>query len=250
MTTRTDRGPDHDPRRRLRACASRPASRPVQAVIVPISIGNWKETVLPAAQAAAASLKKAGLRVEHRRPRGVHARLEIRRVRDAGRPAADRDRPARRQGRPGRPRPPRHCGPRSRRRSTAFAGRVAALLEEIQAELFRRGPRLPRGEHPGRGRPTTSSRTSSRTSAASSGPSGAATRPARTGSRTRRWPRSGSSRSSDEHGETDGPLRFLRRGRQARWPVSPVPIDSPGRGAAPRLGRRREFDGPDRRTSG
>ncbi len=41
-----------------------PHVAPVQAVIVPISIGNWKETVLPAAQAAAAALKAAGLRVE------------------------------------------------------------------------------------------------------------------------------------------------------------------------------------------
>ena len=41
-----------------------PQVAPVQAVIVPIAIGNWKETVLPAAQAAAAALKAAGLRVE------------------------------------------------------------------------------------------------------------------------------------------------------------------------------------------
>jgi len=41
-----------------------PNVAPVQAVIVPISVGNWKDTVLPAARAAAASLKAAGLRVE------------------------------------------------------------------------------------------------------------------------------------------------------------------------------------------
>ncbi len=41
-----------------------PNVAPVQAVIVPISIGNWRETVLPAAQAAAAALKVAGIRVE------------------------------------------------------------------------------------------------------------------------------------------------------------------------------------------
>jgi len=41
-----------------------PNVAPIQAVIVPISVGNWKDTVLPAARAAAASLKAAGLRVE------------------------------------------------------------------------------------------------------------------------------------------------------------------------------------------
>jgi prolyl-tRNA synthetase len=41
-----------------------PRVAPVQVVIVPIPAGNWKETVLPIAQAAAATLRKAGLRVE------------------------------------------------------------------------------------------------------------------------------------------------------------------------------------------
>jgi prolyl-tRNA synthetase len=41
-----------------------PRIAPVQVVIVPISIGNWKETVLPAARAAAEALQAAGLRVE------------------------------------------------------------------------------------------------------------------------------------------------------------------------------------------
>ena len=41
-----------------------PRVAPIQVVIVPISIGNWKETVLPAARAAAEALRRAGLRVE------------------------------------------------------------------------------------------------------------------------------------------------------------------------------------------
>ncbi len=40
-----------------------PAIAPTQVVVVPISAGNWKETVLPKAQALAAELKAAGLRV-------------------------------------------------------------------------------------------------------------------------------------------------------------------------------------------
>jgi len=41
-----------------------PRVAPVQVVVVPISIGNWKETVLPAARAASEALRAAGLRVE------------------------------------------------------------------------------------------------------------------------------------------------------------------------------------------
>jgi len=41
-----------------------PRVAPVQVVVVPISIGNWRETVLPAARAAADGLCAAGLRVE------------------------------------------------------------------------------------------------------------------------------------------------------------------------------------------
>ncbi len=39
-----------------------PRVAPIQAVIVPISAGNWKETVLPRAQALLAELKAAGIR--------------------------------------------------------------------------------------------------------------------------------------------------------------------------------------------
>jgi len=41
-----------------------PHIAPVQAVIIPISMGNWKETVLPAARTIEDLLKKVGLRVE------------------------------------------------------------------------------------------------------------------------------------------------------------------------------------------
>ncbi len=40
-----------------------PRVAPIQAVIVPISAGNWKETVLPRAQELFAELKAAGIRV-------------------------------------------------------------------------------------------------------------------------------------------------------------------------------------------
>jgi len=40
-----------------------PRVAPVQAVIVPIAVGNWKETVLPVARQVAADLGAAGLRV-------------------------------------------------------------------------------------------------------------------------------------------------------------------------------------------
>lgn len=41
-----------------------PRIAPVQAMVVPISVGNWKETVLPAAQAVVRDLRTAGLRVD------------------------------------------------------------------------------------------------------------------------------------------------------------------------------------------
>jgi prolyl-tRNA synthetase len=40
-----------------------PGVAPVQVIIIPISVGNWKETVLPAAQKLKQSLEQAGLRV-------------------------------------------------------------------------------------------------------------------------------------------------------------------------------------------
>jgi len=41
-----------------------PRIAPVQAVLIPISVGAWKETVLPTVRAAAEALRAAGLRVE------------------------------------------------------------------------------------------------------------------------------------------------------------------------------------------
>jgi prolyl-tRNA synthetase len=41
-----------------------PNVAPVQAVIVPIAVGNWKETVLPTASRAEVDLRKAGIRVK------------------------------------------------------------------------------------------------------------------------------------------------------------------------------------------
>ncbi|NOR15141.1 MAG: proline--tRNA ligase [Candidatus Aminicenantes bacterium] len=41
-----------------------PRVAPVQVVIVPISVGDWKETVLPVARQLEASLKQAGIRVK------------------------------------------------------------------------------------------------------------------------------------------------------------------------------------------
>lgn len=40
-----------------------PKIAPIQVVIIPISIGNWKETVLPHARRTASALKEAGFRV-------------------------------------------------------------------------------------------------------------------------------------------------------------------------------------------
>jgi prolyl-tRNA synthetase len=113
-----------------------PRVAPVQAVIVPIAMGNWKETVLPAARAAAASLKAAGLRVEidareeftpgwkfaEYEMRGVPLRIEIgpRDVK-AGQAVL-----VRRDLRTKTPAP-----------LDGLPGRVAEVLEEIQAQLFR-----------------------------------------------------------------------------------------------------------------
>jgi prolyl-tRNA synthetase len=112
-----------------------PNVAPVQAIIVPISIGNWKETVLPAAKAAAAALKAAGLRVEidareeftpgwkfaEYEMRGVPLRIEIgpRDVK-AGQAVLVR----------------RDLRTKESAPLDGLAGRVAAVLEEIQAQLL------------------------------------------------------------------------------------------------------------------
>jgi prolyl-tRNA synthetase len=112
-----------------------PRIAPVQVVIVPIPAGDWKTTVLPAAQAAAETLKKAGLRVqldarEEATPgwkfaeyemRGIPLRIEIgpRDVKNGQAVCVRRDLKT------------KHLVPLAE-----LAGRVPALLDEIQAVLF------------------------------------------------------------------------------------------------------------------
>ncbi len=112
-----------------------PRVAPVQAVIVPISIGNWKETVLPVARAAADGLRAAGVRVEldareeatpgwkfsEYEMRGVPVRVEIgpRDVK-AGQAVLVR----------------RDTGAKTAVPLASLAERVPALLAEIQAGLL------------------------------------------------------------------------------------------------------------------
>ncbi|MCX6578005.1 MAG: proline--tRNA ligase [Candidatus Aminicenantes bacterium] len=113
-----------------------PRVAPIQVVIVPISMGNWKEDVLPAAQAIEEGLKKVGLRVlldtrEEFTPgwkfseyemRGVPLRIEIgpRDVKAGQAVLVRRD---------------------TREKMTlpldAMASKVPGILEDIQASLFR-----------------------------------------------------------------------------------------------------------------
>lgn len=112
-----------------------PRIAPVQVMVVPISIGNWKESVLPAALAAVETLKAAGLRVaidarEEMTPgwkfaeyemRGVPLRVEIgpRDVKAGQAVLVRRDTKA------------KEAVPLA-----SLADRVPALLGEIQAGLF------------------------------------------------------------------------------------------------------------------
>ncbi len=172
-----------------------PRIAPVQVMVVPISIGNWRATVLPAAQAAVDELRRSGIRAaidarEEATPGWKFSEYEMR-----GRAPA-RSRSARATSRPARPsssaatreprrpcpwRPSRAASPRSSTRSRPDCCRKP-------------GPssRRTSGTRP----ITRASRTSSRRTAASSAPPGAATKPARPGSRPRPWPRSGSSLST------------------------------------------------------
>ena len=113
-----------------------PRVAPVQTVVVPISVGNWKETVLPAARAAFEGLRASGVRVEidareeatpgwkfsEYEMRGVPLRLEIgpRDVKAGQAVLVRRDTKA------------KETVP-----LTALGARVPALLDEIQAELMR-----------------------------------------------------------------------------------------------------------------
>jgi len=112
-----------------------PRVAPIQAVLVPISVGNWKESVLPATRAAAEALGAAGVRVsldarEEFTPgwkfseyemRGVPLRIEIgpRDVKAGQAVLVRRDTMA------------KEAVPLA-----SLASRVPALLESIQAGLF------------------------------------------------------------------------------------------------------------------
>ena len=69
-----------------------PRVAPWQVVIVPIPRGNWKETVLPKCEEIRDQLGRGGVRVQARCRREPDARLEVRRIRDARRAVAPRDR--------------------------------------------------------------------------------------------------------------------------------------------------------------
>jgi prolyl-tRNA synthetase len=112
-----------------------PRIAPIQVMVVPISIGNWRATVLPAAQAAVDELRRSGIRAaidarEEATPgwkfseyemRGVPLRVEIgpRDVK-AGQAVLVR----------------RDTGAKETVPLASFAKRAAALLDEIQAGLM------------------------------------------------------------------------------------------------------------------
>jgi prolyl-tRNA synthetase len=112
-----------------------PRIAPVQVMVVPISIGNWRESVLPIAQAAVEGLRSAGIRIaidarEEATPgwkfseyemRGVPLRIEIgpRDVKSGQAVLVRRDTKA------------KETVP-----LVSLAVRVPAILEEIQAELM------------------------------------------------------------------------------------------------------------------
>jgi prolyl-tRNA synthetase len=113
-----------------------PRVAPVQAVLVPIAMGNWKETVLPTVRAAEESLKKAGVRVQvdareeftpgwkfaEHEMRGVPLRIEIgpRDVKAAQAVLVRRD-----------------AKTKESVPLTALVERAIALLDDIQASLFK-----------------------------------------------------------------------------------------------------------------
>ncbi len=120
-----------------------PRIAPIQAVIVPISLGNWKENVLPAAQGIERELTKAGLRIrldarEEFTPgwkfaewemRGVPLRIEIGPKDIQKNQAVLVRRDIRKKDFVG---------------LDALAERAAAALEEIQASLFEQALKLQR----------------------------------------------------------------------------------------------------------
>ena len=86
-----------------------PRIAPYQVVIVPIPRGNWKETVLPKAQAIRERPGGRGVRVHARRPRFADAWLEVQRMGAARRAAAAGDRAQGHREVAGRARATRHA---------------------------------------------------------------------------------------------------------------------------------------------
>ena len=107
-----------------------PRVAPYQVVIVPIPRGNWQETVLPKAQEIQAALRRAGRARDARRPRSQTPGLEVRRVGDARRAAAARDRPEGHREVAGDAGAPRHAREGRRCRWTASPAAIAALLDD------------------------------------------------------------------------------------------------------------------------
>ena len=172
-----DRRHDHDPRRRHGARSCRRRSRRYQVVIVPIPPrkGDVNEAVLPKAREVAGDAARRRHPRAPRRPRPVPARLQVRRLGDARRAGAPRDRAEGRREGPVRARAPRQ--PRRRRscRSPARPRGSRELLDAMQKDLLEQARAFVGREHDARRRPTTSSSRSWPTSAASSSPAGAAT---------------------------------------------------------------------------
>ena len=123
-----------------------PNVAPWQVVIIPIPRGTWKETVLPACQAIRDELKAAGHPREARRRREPDAGLEVRRVRDARRAAAARDRPEGHREALGVLGAPRHQG-----QGAAADGRPrrprARAARRDPGEPAGQGAGVPRGAH-------------------------------------------------------------------------------------------------------
>ena len=123
-----------------------PRVAPYQVVIVPIPRGNWQETVLPKAQAIQAELVAARRPRDARRPRRVHARLEVRRVGAARRAAAPRDRPEGHREVAGRARAARHAREGADADGRARGARRGAARRDPAGALRARA-RVPRGAH-------------------------------------------------------------------------------------------------------
>ena len=123
-----------------------PHIAPYQVVIIPIPRGNWKETVLPKAEAIAAELTRRRRAREARRERRELAGLEVRGVGAARRAAPARDRPQGSREGAGLFGPPRHAGEgRDSVRGPRHA--CAGAARGDSADAARSRPAVPRGAH-------------------------------------------------------------------------------------------------------